>query len=78
MDFNFSDFYVSIPSDLLWGILALILGFFLITSFVLHYHWRNYTVKKKIGILPKIIFWGVSLILIFSMFLTLIIYEINL
>jgi uncharacterized membrane protein len=72
---KFNNLNLFIPSEILWGLLAFMLLFFLITGFILNYHWKYYGIKDNPKVFAKSIFWIISIILIIIMTISLLSYE---
>jgi hypothetical protein len=72
---DFTNLSVTISPDLLWGILAIFLLFFITVTIVLQYHWKYYGIKNNPKIFTKSIHWIISLVLILTMTFALLAYE---
>lgn len=68
---------INISSDIVWGILSLVLFIFLSVSWMLHYHFRYYGVKDNPKVFAKSLFWIVSILLIISAFVSALTYSGN-
>ncbi len=66
---------LSVSPDFLWGTLALVLAVFLIISFILQYHWKNYGVDADGRLFTKALFWIVAVALIVTATLALVAFE---
>jgi len=72
---NVKDIVIKIPSELLWGVLSVLLLAFIVITIVLHYHWRYYGIAENPKIFAKTLFWIVSIALILVMTISILIFE---
>lgn len=68
---------INIPSDVVWGVLILVLLVFITVSWMLHYHFRYYGVKDNPKVFAKSLFWIISILLILISFISALTYSGN-
>jgi hypothetical protein len=64
----------TVDPDLFWILFYIIILVFIIISFILHYHWKNYSITPHEVKKVYVLYFSVSFLLIASMFIFLRLY----